>query len=152
MDNSQPSSNGLGDVPLEPPTEGAIPVTPDGQVLKLVIEPGSGAKPSLHARCIGTSASFSASGTQQALRAASGVCNACRPCNLLRPNPPTHALHPPTHLPPPPRGPTTHCHTHAVHYVGRLLPSGDVFMDTQRDSQAGEAVKLVAGRSECIWV
>lgn len=43
------------DIPLTPPAE-ATPVTPDGNVLKLVLQPGSGPLPALHARCLGARA------------------------------------------------------------------------------------------------
>ncbi len=39
--------------PLTPPPSGCVPVTEDGGVLKLVLQPGEGPKPKLYARCLG---------------------------------------------------------------------------------------------------
>lgn len=36
----------------------------------------------------------------------------------------------------------------AVHYVGRLADSGEVFMDTRMESQTEEPEEVVAGRGE----
>lgn len=41
-------------VPLSPP-EGSQRITPDGGVLKYILQEGSGAPPELHARCLGAS-------------------------------------------------------------------------------------------------
>lgn len=36
----------------------------------------------------------------------------------------------------------------AVHYVGQIAETGEVFMDTREESQSGEPQQLVAGRGE----
>ena len=41
------------------------------------------------------------------------------------------------------------CSLSAVHYVGRLASSSEVFLDTKAESQSGEPVHLVAGRGAC---
>jgi hypothetical protein len=36
----------------------------------------------------------------------------------------------------------------AVHFIGRCLPKGDVFLNSKEDSQAAEPYLVVAGRGE----
>jgi hypothetical protein len=55
MEEPQATMDGITDdasIPLTPP-EGSLRVTPDGTVLKHVLQPGAGDKPPLHARCLG---------------------------------------------------------------------------------------------------
>lgn len=51
------------------------------------------------------------------------------------------------HSPPLPR-PSPRLHPPAVHFVGRLAESGEIFMDTRLESQTEEPQVVVAGRRE----
>lgn len=57
-------------------------------------------------------------------------------------------------LPPPQAGTGTEPSLHArclVHYCGKLLSNGEVFMDSAQESNAGEPVAIVAGRCVARW-
>lgn len=103
----------------------AVQVTDDGVLQKLVLQEGTGELPPLHARCLG------------------GQCAGHEACNMaacrrprLRPLASYTAVAFTLVAP-------------AVHYVGYLASSGEVFMDTRKESQNEEPTTLVAGRGEC---
>jgi hypothetical protein len=114
----------MEEVQRQPPAE-AVPVTDDGLVKKIVLQEGTGALPPKHARCLGE-------------------------CITSYPTPPE----PGTALSPPASLLTAGCPlkhgvaSPAVHFVGRLAETGEVFMNTREESESQEPETLVAGRGE----
>ena len=116
----------------------AQPLSEDGGLHVLVLEEGQGDLPAKYSRCLGAG---------QRVRvglAASVLQFCCQSCRRRRAPPPSDYRHPLTTPPPA-------AHLLPVHYVGRLAESGQVFMDTRKESQGEEPAVLVAGRGATGW-
>jgi hypothetical protein len=125
------TESSLESVPLDPPAD-CIKVTDDGGVLKHVVAEGSGDLPVRHGRCLGKpglhqhiflqhveSSCAGKATAKQSIERAKVFDVACCCC----------------------------CFT-AVHYVGRCIPSGEVFMDTKEETQGADPIVVIAGRGE----
>lgn len=125
-------TDGLMSYPSHPPPE-ATAITDDGQLHLLILRSGGGEQPPMHARCLGE-ATGTAAGRGARRKLGGQGPTAAAPPSARRSG--TLASLAPTPL------------HRAVHYVGRLADSGELFMDTRRESQAEEPEVVVAGRGE----
>lgn len=120
-------------------------ITEDGKLYVLTLREGEGELPPKHSRCLGKDDQASQCGP-----ASSAVPSRAGRQEPLPPLVPA-ARPPPTNTTPPVShhgclGPCCPSPAAAVHFVGRLAETGDVFMDTRQESQTEEPQVVVAGR------
>jgi hypothetical protein len=116
----------MEDSERRPPAD-AVAVTGDGALHKLVLQEGTGEMPPKHARCLGE------------------CCSGAGPCNALQR---WVCCQRRRRLPPLPLTAGPHPLLHAVHYIGRIAETGEVFMDTKQESPTQEPQEIVSGRGE----
>lgn len=131
---------GGASAPAAPSPADEIVITADRGVLKTIVTPGKGEVPPLHARCLGASPRSSSC----SIRTSHLVPWQCDDCIMMLGG---RRLGTQWQSCLTVRGIGSDFHVaNAVHYIGRLAASGEVFLDTRAESQSGEPIQLVAGR------